>query len=124
MDSYTVLAEFYDQLTTDVPYLRWADYIEKQFARNKTSVHSIVELGCGTGSLAAILSLPMLAYALVLPLVAGLVQAIFYEDITNGVPAAPAAPSGRHHCAWHSGISSRTSGRILVRIWQQVSAHP
>lgn len=56
MDSYTVLAEFYDQLTTDVPYIRWADYIEKQFARNKTSVHSIVELGCGTGSLAAILA--------------------------------------------------------------------
>ena len=56
MDSYTVLAEFYDQLTTDVPYLRWADYIEKQFARCKTSVHSIVELGCGTGSLAAILA--------------------------------------------------------------------
>ena len=56
MDSYTVLAEFYDQLTTDVPYQHWADYIEKQFARQKASVHSLVELGCGTGSLAAILA--------------------------------------------------------------------
>lgn len=56
MESYTVLAEFYDQLTTDVPYIRWADYLEKQFARHKSPVHSIVELGCGTGTLAAILA--------------------------------------------------------------------
>ena len=56
MESYTVLAEFYDQLTTDVPYFQWADYLEKQFARHKSPVHSIVELGCGTGSLAAILA--------------------------------------------------------------------
>lgn len=56
MESYTVLAEFYDQLTTDVPYQRWADYIEKQFARQNASVRSIVELGCGTGTLASILA--------------------------------------------------------------------
>ncbi len=56
MDSYTVLAEFYDQLTTDVPYQLWADYIEKQFARHKSPVRTIVELGCGTGTLAAILA--------------------------------------------------------------------
>lgn len=56
MDSYTVLAEFYDQLTTDVPYLNWADYIEKQFSRQKARVESIVELGCGTGTLAAVLA--------------------------------------------------------------------
>lgn len=56
MNSYTVLAEYYDQLTTDVPYRRWADYIEKQFARQKRSVRSVVELGCGTGTLAAILA--------------------------------------------------------------------
>lgn len=56
MESYTVLAEFYDQLTTDVPYLRWADYIEKQFTRCKAPIHTVVELGCGTGTLAAILA--------------------------------------------------------------------
>ena len=56
MESYTVLAEFYDQLTTDVPYVRWADYLEKQFARHKNPIRSIVELGCGTGTLAAILA--------------------------------------------------------------------
>ena len=56
MGSYTVLAEFYDQLTTDVPYVRWANYLEKQFARHKNPIRSIVELGCGTGTLAAILA--------------------------------------------------------------------
>lgn len=56
MESYTVLAEFYDQLTTDVPYQHWADYIEKQFSRQNVPVHTIVELGCGTGTLAAILA--------------------------------------------------------------------
>ena len=56
MDSYTILAEYYDLLTTDVPYRNWADYIERQFARHKVDVESIVELGCGTGTLAALLA--------------------------------------------------------------------
>ncbi len=56
MESYTVLAEFYDRLTTDVPYLQWADYIERQFARHKRSIRTVAELGCGTGTLAAILA--------------------------------------------------------------------
>lgn len=56
MESYTVLSQYYDQLTTDVPYLRWADYIEKQFARHKRPIRTVVELGCGTGTLAAILA--------------------------------------------------------------------
>lgn len=55
-DAYTILAEHYDRLTTDVPYQRWADYIERQFARLKTPVRTVAELGCGTGSLAAILA--------------------------------------------------------------------
>lgn len=56
MNSYTVLADFYDRLTTDVPYLRWADYIQKHFDRCKTPIHTVTELGCGTGTLAAILA--------------------------------------------------------------------
>ncbi|MDD6159661.1 MAG: class I SAM-dependent methyltransferase [Oscillospiraceae bacterium] len=56
MDSYTVLAQFYDELTTDVPYERWADYLEKQFARHKRPIRTVTELGCGTGTLAAILA--------------------------------------------------------------------
>jgi len=56
MESYTVLSQYYDQLTTDVPYLRWADYLEKQFSRHNHPIRTIVELGCGTGTLAAILA--------------------------------------------------------------------
>lgn len=56
MESYTVLAEFYDQLTTDVPYRQWADYIQRQFDRNHLNINTVVELGCGTGTLAAILA--------------------------------------------------------------------
>ena len=56
MDSYTILAEYYDRLTTDVPYRKWADYIVRHFTRQKLPVHTVAELGCGTGSLAAILA--------------------------------------------------------------------
>lgn len=53
MESYTVLAQYYDRLTTDVPYRRWADYIQRHFARCKSPIHTVAELGCGTGTLAA-----------------------------------------------------------------------
>lgn len=56
IDSYTVLAEFYDSLTTDVHYHQWADYIAEHFMRADLNVQIIAELGCGTGSLAAILA--------------------------------------------------------------------
>ncbi len=57
MDSYTILAEYYDQLTTDVNYVRWADYIQRQFARHKRPIRTVAELACGTGSLARELAL-------------------------------------------------------------------
>ena len=56
MDSYTVLAQYYDQLTTDVQYTRWADYIQRQFRRQKLEVRTVAELACGTGSLARLLA--------------------------------------------------------------------
>ena len=56
MDSYTVLARCYDRLTADVDYGRWADYVERHFRRLKRPVRSVVELGCGTGSLACLLA--------------------------------------------------------------------
>ena len=56
MDSYTVLAQGYDRLTADVDYKRWADYVERHFRRLKRPVRSVVELGCGTGSLACLLA--------------------------------------------------------------------
>ena len=56
MDSYTWLADSYDLLTADVDYARWADYLEWHFRRQPAPVRTVVELACGTGSLARILA--------------------------------------------------------------------
>ncbi len=45
------MAEGYDALTADVGYPRWADYVEKHFARLKRPVRTVLDLACGTGSL-------------------------------------------------------------------------
>ena len=55
-DAYTVLARCYDRLTADVGYEKWADYIERHFRKSKRAIHSVVELGCGTGSLTLLLA--------------------------------------------------------------------
>lgn len=55
-DAYTVLARRYDRLTADVDYEKWADYLERHFQRWKRPVRSVVELGCGTGSLTQLLA--------------------------------------------------------------------
>ena len=34
-------------------YSRWADYIEKHFARSALPIHTVLDLACGTGSLTA-----------------------------------------------------------------------
>lgn len=56
MEQYTTLAEYYDRLTGDVGYARWADYVQRQFRRLKRPVRSVAELACGTGSLTSILA--------------------------------------------------------------------
>lgn len=55
-DAYTVLAGWYDRLTADVDYEKWADYVERHFRRLKRPVRSVAELGCGTGSLTGLLA--------------------------------------------------------------------
>ena len=55
-DAYTALARCYDRLTSDVDYKKWADYIERHFRGLKRPVRSVVELGCGTGSLTRLLA--------------------------------------------------------------------
>ena len=57
MSSYEFLADSYDQLTADVRYLAWADYLEKHFAKASIPVHTVLDLACGTGSLTAELAL-------------------------------------------------------------------
>ena len=51
MASYEFLAGCYDELTTDVKYAQWADYLEKHFARAGIRIHTVLDLACGTGSL-------------------------------------------------------------------------
>lgn len=47
---YNNFAYVYDQLTLDIDYSKWADYIEKIIKKNKVPASMILELGCGTGS--------------------------------------------------------------------------
>lgn len=56
MRGYGRLAACYDDFTGDVPYARWADYIERHFKRLKRPVHTVLDLACGTGTLSALLA--------------------------------------------------------------------
>lgn len=51
MNSYGFLAGCYDELTYDVSYAAWADYIEKHFHRRGLPGRTVLDLACGTGSL-------------------------------------------------------------------------
>ncbi len=51
MDSYRVLASYYDRFTDDVGYETWADYFEAIFQKEKLAPQFIVDLACGTGAI-------------------------------------------------------------------------
>lgn len=56
MAIYKNFAEVYDIFMADIPYQKWAIYIEKIFEKFNYKPKSIVELGCGTGNFTTILS--------------------------------------------------------------------
>lgn len=51
-DIYSALAPFYDAFNRDLDYAAWADFIEDNFRLYRDAgVHSVLDLGCGTGSM-------------------------------------------------------------------------
>lgn len=56
MSQYESLARFYDELTYDVPYERFADFYEAVFSLYGKSPKMILDLACGTGNLACLLA--------------------------------------------------------------------
>ena len=51
-EPYSILAEIYDEVMAHVDYDNWADYVEGLIERFGNPHGLILELGCGTGSLA------------------------------------------------------------------------
>lgn len=53
---YGALAGCYDEMTQDVNYGAWADYLETLFARGGRNVHTVLDLACGTGTMTWLLA--------------------------------------------------------------------
>ena len=56
MNRYTALAGSYDALTEDVGYRRRADYLERLFRKSSIPVRTVLDLACGTGTIACLLA--------------------------------------------------------------------
>lgn len=56
MKPYTILALFYDKIMEGIPYEDWVEYLEELFSIHKVKGDKILDLACGTGSLASILA--------------------------------------------------------------------
>jgi SAM-dependent methyltransferase len=56
MPVYASFAEIYDRFTYDVDYSSFADFYEQIFAGRGLRVKTLLDLGCGTGSLTALMA--------------------------------------------------------------------
>ena len=54
--TYNSRSACYDDMTRDVNYPAWADYLETLFAREKKPVHTVLDLACGTGTMSFLLA--------------------------------------------------------------------
>ena len=51
MKEYTGFAEVYDMFMDNVPYDKWAKYLQKLLKENGAKEGIVCELGCGTGKM-------------------------------------------------------------------------
>lgn len=56
MSSYDALAASYDGLMADGSYLKRADWLERLFKKSRIPVESVLDLACGTGTIACLLA--------------------------------------------------------------------
>lgn len=56
MSSYDALASSYDGLMADGSYRKRADWLERLFRKSKISVHTVLDLACGTGTISCLLA--------------------------------------------------------------------
>lgn len=56
MSSYGALAGSYDALMVDGSYRKRADFLEKLFRKSTIPVHAVLDLACGTGTIACLLA--------------------------------------------------------------------
>ena len=56
MCAYSSLAPLYDKLTDDVDYSAFADYYESVFRSRSKAVKTLLDVGCGTGTVTAIMA--------------------------------------------------------------------
>lgn len=56
MSSYNALASSYDSLMVDGSYRKRADWLEKLFKKSRIQVESVLDLACGTGTIACLLA--------------------------------------------------------------------
>ena len=56
MSSYDALASSYDGLMADGSYLARADYLCRAFEKSRIPVHTVLDLACGTGTIACLLA--------------------------------------------------------------------
>ena len=60
-ETYDALATCYDDMTADVDYPAWADFLEALFARaprpvHRQPIHTVLDLACGTGTMSFLLA--------------------------------------------------------------------
>ncbi|MBS7402508.1 MAG: class I SAM-dependent DNA methyltransferase [Oscillospiraceae bacterium] len=56
MSAYASLAPLYDDLTNDVDYKQFADFYEQIFNKRGKTVKTLLDVGCGTGTLTCIMA--------------------------------------------------------------------